>query len=102
MGQTGRKIPEITFLYIRDLRTAFLIQNRDAAIAVGHDGPLRLLVPVELANAARAETHVDACDGRRDVEIVSGDLPCPAAVLNAFGHKIKGRPELRHAVDVGG
>jgi hypothetical protein len=56
---------------------------------------------VELANATRAEAHVDARDRRRDLEVVLGDLPCPAAVLNSFGRKIERSPELRHAVDIG-
>ena len=59
-------------------------------------------MPVEFANAARAQAHVNARDGRRDMEVVPGDLPGPAAVLDAFGRKAERSPELRHAVDVGG
>ena len=46
--------------HIRDLRLAVLVQDRHTAVAVGHDGPLGLLMPVEFANAARAQAHVNA------------------------------------------
>src|ERR1700722_241503 len=74
MGQACREVPQIAFLHIRDLRPASFIQNRHTADSVSHDGPLRLLVPVEFTNAAWAEAHVDARDRLRDLEVGLGDL----------------------------
>jgi hypothetical protein len=44
---------------------------------------------MKLTNAARPEPHVDACDRRRNFEVVLGDLPGPTAVLDSLGSKIE-------------
>jgi hypothetical protein len=56
------KIPEITFIDIRNIGAAHGVENRHAAAAVGHDRPLRRLVPVQFPDATGGQPHVDACD----------------------------------------
>ncbi len=66
-----------------DIGAALYIEHGDAAGAVGHDRPFGSLVPMQLADAAGGKPHVDAGDFLRDGEIGGGDLPGPAAVLDA-------------------
>ena len=80
---------EIPLLHIGHLWTSALVQNCHAAVAVSHDRPFRLLVPMKLSHAAWAEPHVDACDRRRNFEVIIGNLPRPTAVLNSLGSKIE-------------
>jgi hypothetical protein len=87
--QAGRKIPEVTGLDVLDIRAALRIEHRDAAVAVGHDRPLGLLVPVQFADAAGAEAHVHAGDLGRNGEIGLRHLPAPATVLGAPGGQIE-------------
>jgi hypothetical protein len=44
---------------------------------------------MKLSHAAWAEPHVDACDRRRNFEVIIGNLPRPTAVLNSLGSKIE-------------
>ena len=78
-----------------------LVDDGDAAGSGSHDRPFRLLVPMKLSNAVRAEPHVDACDRLGNREAIHANLPRPTAVLDSLGRKIEGGPKLRHAVDVG-
>ena len=48
MGKARREVPEITLLHIGHLWTSILVQNCHAAVAVSHDRPFRLLVPMKL------------------------------------------------------
>ena len=89
MGQACREVPEISLLHIGHLRTSTLVQNCHAAVAVSHDRPFRLLVPMKLSHAAWAEAHVDPRDRRRNFEVVLGNLPRPTAVLDSLGSKIE-------------
>src|SRR5208283_6082032 len=101
MRQAGGEVPQIAFCHICDLWASVLVYNGDAAVSVSHDRPFRLLVPVKLPNSVWAEPHVDARDRRRNFEVIRGNLPRPAAVLDSLGSKIERGPKLRHAVDVG-
>src|ERR1700719_1714133 len=101
MRQARREVPEISFLHIGYFWASILVQNGHAAVAISHDRPFRLLVPMKLTNAAWAEAHVDARDRCRNFEIILGDLPRPTAVLDSLGSKIERSPKLRHAIDVG-
>jgi hypothetical protein len=44
---------------------------------------------MQFTNAAWTEPHVDAGDCRRDFEVILGNLPRPAAVLDSLGRKIE-------------
>ena len=100
--QAGREVPEIASTDVGDRGAAQRVQDRDPAMAVGHDRPLGLLVPVQLADAAGGEPHVDAGDLGRDREVGLGHLPAPAAVLDAPRGEVERGPEQGRAADVGG
>ena len=101
MRQARRKIPEITFGDVGHIRTASGVERRDAAMAVGHDRPFRLLVPVEFPDAACRKAHVHPRDLGRDGEVGLSDLPAPAPILDSPGRQVERGPKLRKASDVG-
>src|SRR5207253_1124255 len=63
MRLASRKIPEVTLVNVGNKRPADGIENRDATTAVGHDRPLRGLVPMQFSDPASRQAHVDAGDG---------------------------------------
>ncbi len=99
--QAGGEIPKVALFHVGDIRPAEFVENGDAAIAIGHVGPLGELVPVHLADAAGGQPHVDAGDGVRDRKFGLRHLARPAAVLNAPWRVVECRPRQRHAADVG-
>ena len=68
-------------------------EERDACVAGEHEGPLVGEVPVELAESAAGEAHVDAGDFFREGELALGDLVGPAAALDAAVGEVEGVPE---------
>jgi hypothetical protein len=101
MRITGRKIPDIALLDVGNIGAAQRIDHGHPAVAVSHVRPLGRLMPMQLADAAGRQSHIDAGDGCGNCEVRLGHLPRPAAVLNAALHGIEGRPDLRHAANVG-
>jgi hypothetical protein len=57
-------------------------------------------MPVQLADAARTQPHVDAGNGGRNRKVGLGYLTRPAAALDALVRNVEGRPELGHVADV--
>ena len=62
MRHACRKIPEVALFDVGDVGPACGIEHRDATAAVGHDRPFRRLVPMQLADTAGGQPHVDARD----------------------------------------
>ena len=62
MGNAAGKIPEIADADIVDEIPALRVDRGDAGRSIEHVGPFRLLVPVQLAHAARVQPHIDAGD----------------------------------------
>ena len=102
VGQAGREIPQVAGLHVGHLGAAQFVQYRNPTVAVRHDGPLGLLVPVQFADAVRPQAHIDARNIFRDGKIGLGDFARPAAALIAFVRIVEGRPKQWHSVDVGG
>src|SRR6202051_4559198 len=98
--ETSREIPKITRLDVLHRCASQLVEDGDAAVAVRHDRPFSLLVPVHFTNAAGGQAHVHAGNRRRDLEIRLRDLAGPAAVLDALGGDVERVPEHRHAADI--
>src|ERR1700742_3890272 len=101
MRRARGEVPEVALLDVGDVGPALRVENGDAAVAVGHDGPFGRLMPMQLADAAGGKPHVDAGDFLGDCEIVDRDLSGPAAVLDALGSVVEGSPIHRQAADVG-
>src|SRR5499427_1771283 len=99
-GRLGK--PEIALTHILHVGATLRVQHRDPAVAIGHVGPFRRLVPVQFADAARAEAHVDAGDSARDREVGLRHLARPAPALDALVRVVEGGPELRQLADVRG
>jgi hypothetical protein len=81
MRQARRKVPQIALFRVRNRWAPLLVFDRDAAVAVSHHRPFRLLVPMEFASAARPEAHVHARD-RNDEKAVA-DLKGLARFIDA-------------------
>ena len=60
MRKPGWEVPEITFAHIVDEHRSIGIQNGDASIAIEHNGPFICGVPMQFAEAAAGDPHVDA------------------------------------------
>jgi len=98
--QARGEVPEIALFHIGDIRPAHLVENGDAAVAIGHEAPLGGEMPVHLAYAASRQPHVDAGDALRNREIGLRHLSRPAAVLNALWRIVERGPEHRHVAHV--
>jgi hypothetical protein len=57
---------------------------------------------MQFADAARRQAHIDAGQCLRDRQFPFGDLPRPAAVLNALVGLVEGKPEIRQAAVIRG
>jgi hypothetical protein len=55
----GREEPEVAFGHVIDEDRSIGIQNRDASIAGEHNGPFIRRMPMQFAEAAAGEPHVD-------------------------------------------
>ena len=102
MRITGRENPQLAFVDIGHISLPHRVEDRDAARTVGHKRPFGKLVPVQFAYATPRQPHVDAGDRRRDLEVILGHLPCPAAVLNPLCRVVERRLELWQIVRRGG
>ena len=61
----GREVPQVPFADIVLEGAAFLVDGGDPRPALEHEGPLGRLVPVQLADPAGLEPHVDQGKGLR-------------------------------------
>jgi hypothetical protein len=75
----GWEIPQVACSDVVDKIAALRIDRRNARASGDHVGPLRLLVRMQFANAARLKTHVDASDRRCDRQLADRDFQSPAA-----------------------
>src|ERR1700716_3566954 len=101
MRVAGRKIPDIALLDVGNIGAACCIDHGNPAVTVSHVRPLGRLMPMQLADAAGRQSHIDAGDGGENCEFPLGPLPRPAAVLDAALHGVERRPYLRHAATPG-
>src|SRR6266566_4091688 len=81
MWNAGGKIPDVADADIVQEVASLLVNRADAGAPVEHIGPLCFLVPVQLAHAAGIQTHIHACQRRRDRQLAHGHLPRPASLL---------------------
>jgi hypothetical protein len=102
MRLAAREEPEVAFAHVLHASATVLVQHRDPALPVGHVSPFGRLMPVQFADAARGEAHVDAGDRRRNREIGLRHLAGPAAALNALVRIVEGGPKLGHVADARG
>src|ERR1700691_3461544 len=97
MGNAPVKIPESADADVVDKVTALRVNRGDAGRSEEHVGPLRLLMPVKLADAARVQPHVHAGDCFRNAKLPRGDLPRPAAARLPDMRIGEGKPEIRQS-----
>ena len=98
----GREIPEITLFDVIDAGTALCVDGGDAAFPARHDRPLGGLVPVQLADAAGRQVHVDAGDLLGNREVLGRQLARPSSILDPFGRDVERGPEEGLGADIGG
>ena len=100
MRNARGKVPEIAFRHVADKAFAVGIESRNARVAVEHKGPLRSGVPVQLADAACGQPHVDAGNRFRNRELPHRDLARPSALLHALVRDSEGIFESLHAARI--
>ncbi len=64
MRKPPGEIPEVALAHIVDEDRSIGIQNRDASVAGEHNGPFVRRMPMQFAEAAAGQSHVDAGDLR--------------------------------------
>ena len=101
MGNAAGKIPEIANADVVDEVAALGVDRGDAGRPVKHVGPFRLLVPVQLADAAGVQPHVHAGDGFRNAELACGDLARPAAARLPDMRVREGKPQIGRRSGIG-
>jgi hypothetical protein len=101
MWVAGRKIPDIALLHVGNVGAPCRIDHGIPAVTISHVRPLGGLMPMQLADAAGCQSHIDAGDGCGNCEVCLGHLPGPAAVLDAALHGVEGKLDLRHPANVG-
>src|SRR6202048_238465 len=80
MRHAAREIPQVADAHVVDEIIAILVNRGDAGADVKHVGPFGLLLPMQFADTAGVQPHLDACQSRGDAELALSDLPRPAAV----------------------
>jgi len=81
--ESRREEPQVALVDVFDARHAGAAERGDAAAAACHERPLGGLVPVQLADPACLEVHVDPGDLVGDREVGLRDLTGPAAWLHS-------------------
>ncbi|MMZ60662.1 hypothetical protein D1872_227700 [compost metagenome] len=81
MRNSGGKVPKVSHAYIGYKIPPVLIDRRDPGPAHQHDGPFRLLMPMQFPDAPRRKRHVHPGQRRRGRKLANGHLPRPAAVI---------------------
>jgi hypothetical protein len=94
MRHAGWEIPEIADSHVIDEIAALRIDRGDPRSAVQHVGPLGFLVPVQLADAAGVQAHVDAGNGFGNAQFTLGS---PAARLRLGGVRHVGGEQAARA-----
>lgn len=81
MRYAAREVPQVALFEVIDEVAAFVVQGGDAHGAVEDIGPFGLLVPVQLADDALAQAHVDAGQFIGCWQFANGGLAGPASLL---------------------
>jgi hypothetical protein len=83
VGDAAGEVPQVALLEVAKVGASLVVEGGDADLAVEDVGPLGLLVPVQLANDARVEAHVDRGQLAASAELTDRRLAGPAALLDA-------------------
>jgi len=86
VGDAAGEVPQVALLEVVDEVAALVVEGRDADLAVEDVGPLGLLVPVQLADDAAVEAHVDAGQLDAGGQLAHRRLAGPAAFLHGSQH----------------
>ena len=81
MRHAAGEVPQVALLEVVDEVAALVIDPRDADLAGQDVGPLGFFVPVELADGARVESHVDARQLDTGGQFADGGLTSPSPFL---------------------
>jgi hypothetical protein len=88
---SGWKVPQVALLEVVDEAAALGVKCSDADLALEHVSPLGFLVPVEFANDALVEAHVDTSELLARAKLANGSLTGPAAFFDA-NVRVRKRP----------
>lgn len=101
VGHAAGKVPQVTLLEVLDEVAALVVEGSDTNRAIEDVGPLGLLVPVQLANDALAQAHVDGGQLAGGGQLADGGLAGPssflrvgASIVSFYAHLGMGRKQL--------
>ncbi len=97
----GGEVPQVADPHVVDEVRPILVDGGDTAAAGEHVGPLRLLVPVQLTDAAGLEAHVDPGKLGGDGQLPIRHLARPAAGEDTIAGGGEGELEIRNGAVVG-
>jgi hypothetical protein len=100
MREPRRKVPKVTDADVLYTRPPVSVHDRNAALAVGHDGPFCGPVPVQFPDAAGSQPHIHTGEIVGKWKIRFGQLTGPSAILNPLVRIVERRPELRKVADI--
>src|SRR5260370_30386572 len=83
MRIAGGKVPQIANADIINEVVSMGIDAGDPSATIEHIGPLRFLVPVQLAHATGLQTHIHPCQGGGDGQLARRHLTRPASRLES-------------------
>src|SRR3954465_8095793 len=84
MRNAGGEIPEVAGLHVVGEIVSVVVDGGDARFAGQNERPFGFLVPVQFADAAGIEPHVDAGDGSGDRQLQLGYFARPAAFAHFY------------------
>lgn len=85
MGHAAGEVPQVALLEVLDEVAALVIESSDTYGAVEDVSPLGLLMPVQLADDALAQAHVDGGELARGGQLADGGLAGPSSFLVGGG-----------------
>jgi hypothetical protein len=97
----GREVPDVTLAHVVLEGAQLRVDGGDPRPTGDHVGPLGLSVPVQLADRAGLEPHVDGGDLGGDGQLADRRLPGPAAFAQASVAVGEGPPEVGQRTVVG-
>ena len=101
MWNARGKIPQVADAHIVEEVASILVHRADAGAPVEHIGPLRFLVPVQLAYPAGIQPHIDTCQRGGDGQLARRHLPRPAAGREAIVRQAERKFQVGDGARVG-
>ncbi|MNM98328.1 hypothetical protein D3C81_1108570 [compost metagenome] len=101
MGNTRWKIPQITGTNVGNKVMSVLIDCCYSGMTEQHIRPLCLLMPMQLANTAGCQAHINARKRGCDRQLAHRDFPGPSSLIQLHMGIGEGEPQIRNKPGIG-